>query len=522
MQRTLRLFSVILAINFFAVAESQEATSPYPIIFIPGLSSASYDFGYYSEGRWDEGLIGWLLNNAGYTFGASFYWPEDQRSNGGPLAWVPTGEEGRFDISLNIDNLSALRGNIYTFTFPIESQINGNTFIEMVNDLGTVVTIVKAINNAPKVILVGRSKGGLVAKAYLQSRSYGQRNDVAMFVSLGTPFLGSSTAVALDAARQEVVTAEHSFNVFLRSIQNRTLQYFTAAFVPDYLQSYWRDITVKDLYPLAAEELINKATNFVGLPIETIYFCFVYQDIVHDVYGDGGFSEYVSGFDPEGRIARLNNIGLLDFIPKQGGDSVVNVWSQNLRHTRAGRELGPERIMVLYCGAVSSRSLYPLHLQESRLPVTYSQFMRAMRGYQQINQPKPTYTPTPTATARPTPTPTVTPTPTSTPTPVSVSPEIIEEYMSRLTEALGNAWNPPNDPWIGIVFWREEYLRAEVSFVIQNNGTITNIQLTESAGWNPVDESALAAVRSVSPFEPLPSGYPEPVLNVNMGFKLWL
>jgi pimeloyl-ACP methyl ester carboxylesterase len=498
---------------------SQAASSPYPIIFIPGLGSASYDFGYYSEYQWNKSLISRLVDDGGYKFGASFYWPRDSRSNGNLLAWTPGGESGQFDVPITIYNLASLRGDLYTFTFPVESQIEGNTFIDMADDLALVINIVKAINNTDKVILVGRSKGGLVAKAYLQNKHY--RGDVAMFVSVGTPFLGSSIADSYETARHEVPTGNNSFSAFVRGIYDRPLKYFTVALLHDYLQPYWQQITVSDLRPLAAETLISDATDFMHLPADTIYFCLVYEDIVHDVYGDGDFIDYIHSFDREGKAMKLNNGNNLDILPDKGGDSIVNVLSQNLRCTQAGWELGPEKIMTLFCGAASPRASYPLHLQETSLSVTYSQLIRALRWTTQ-----PTLTPTPTMTSRPTATPTVTPTPSFTPTPtvtpIPVTPEVMQAYRNRLADTLSKAWVPPNDPMIKIWFWMEDHLYAETKFYVQKNGMITNIILTKSAGWDSVDDSILAAIQSVSPFGPLPVGYQGQYIEVNMGFTLWL
>lgn len=49
--------------------------------------------------------------------------------------------------------------------------------------------------------------------------------------------------------------------------------------------------------------------------------------------------------------------------------------------------------------------------------------------------------------------------------------------------------------------------RAIYSFEILRNGTVTNVQLTQSSGNRPVDDSALRAILSSSPLSPLPSAY---------------
>lgn len=529
MRKLWKALCFILCFNFCVQADDEKVI-PYPVIFIPGFGSASYAFGYYSDGHWDNSLIKYLTENASYRFGASFYWPEDHREYGDLVAWAPVGSQSQFNIPVNVYSRYALRGDLYTLTFSVENQIRGKTFIDMAEDLAVVVDAVKRINNVSKVILVGRSKGGLVAKAYLQNPEYEKRQDVAMFISLGTAFLGSEIAEAFVVALNEALIENYPFNNFLRSVHNRTLKYFVRAFVGSYLQPYWKEITIEDLCPLAAEELVNSSTRFAPLPNDVAYCCLIYQDIVHDPFEPGNFPEYIKTFDSEGKIAELNNSFLLDIVTDRGGDSVVNVLSQNLRHTRAGWELGPEKIMVLYCGAVSSSVFYPLHLAENRLPVTYSQFRRAMLWYLKTRQPTlidtPTITPTPTHT--PTSTPTLTPTPTNTPTPTLTPTPLAgtdidgPAYLEKLKAVVKENWNPPNDRWLGIIFWREEYIRTKVSFTIQRDGTITDVRVTEGSGWSDMDKSAIEAIQKSSPFLPLPIGYSEPSFELNWSFTLYL
>ncbi|MCX7858932.1 MAG: permease [Chloroflexus sp.] len=52
----------------------------------------------------------------------------------------------------------------------------------------------KKAANANKVILIGHSMGGLVARSYIQSAEYPSRNDVARLITLGTPHRGSAEA----------------------------------------------------------------------------------------------------------------------------------------------------------------------------------------------------------------------------------------------------------------------------------------------------------------------------------------
>lgn len=52
----------------------------------------------------------------------------------------------------------------------------------------------KKAANTNKVILIGHSMGGLVARSYIQSPEYPNRNDVARLITLGTPHRGSAEA----------------------------------------------------------------------------------------------------------------------------------------------------------------------------------------------------------------------------------------------------------------------------------------------------------------------------------------
>jgi TonB family protein len=49
--------------------------------------------------------------------------------------------------------------------------------------------------------------------------------------------------------------------------------------------------------------------------------------------------------------------------------------------------------------------------------------------------------------------------------------------------------------------------RVSVTFDIQRDGTITNVQLLQSSNNRSLDTSALRAVQSASPLLPLPAAY---------------
>jgi protein TonB len=60
--------------------------------------------------------------------------------------------------------------------------------------------------------------------------------------------------------------------------------------------------------------------------------------------------------------------------------------------------------------------------------------------------------------------------------------------------------------------------RSSFSFQVLKDGTVTNVQMTQSSGNRSVDNSALRAILSSSPMSPLPSGYPGNSVTVEFWF----
>ena len=60
--------------------------------------------------------------------------------------------------------------------------------------------------------------------------------------------------------------------------------------------------------------------------------------------------------------------------------------------------------------------------------------------------------------------------------------------------------------------------RANFSFQVLRDGTVTNVQMLQSSGNRSVDNSALRAILSSSPMSPLPSGYPGSSVTVEFWF----
>ena len=61
--------------------------------------------------------------------------------------------------------------------------------------------------------------------------------------------------------------------------------------------------------------------------------------------------------------------------------------------------------------------------------------------------------------------------------------------------------------------------RAQFTFQILRDGTVTNVQLTQTSGNRSVDNSALRAILSSSPVSSLPSGYSGSSVTVEFWFE---
>lgn len=87
-------------------------------------------------------------------------------------------------------------------------------------------------------------------------------------------------------------------------------------------------------------------------------------------------------------------------------------------------------------------------------------------------------------------------------------------YLAGLQNKITECWVVPGH------FARKENLFAFVSFRVARDGSVSEVKLKSSSGMRLFDQSALQAVRSASPFPPLPDKYKEPGLEVTIQFKL--
>lgn len=80
-------------------------------------------------------------------------------------------------------------------------------------------------------------------------------------------------------------------------------------------------------------------------------------------------------------------------------------------------------------------------------------------------------------------------------------------YIDQLLGAIDAKWARPN---------MGGDVRTIISFRIQRNGGITDLEVAESSGYNSFDLAALRAVQNASPFPPLPRGYRQDSLGVRL------
>ena len=80
-------------------------------------------------------------------------------------------------------------------------------------------------------------------------------------------------------------------------------------------------------------------------------------------------------------------------------------------------------------------------------------------------------------------------------------------YIDQLLSSIDAKWQRPT---LG------DNVRCIISFRIQRDGSITELTVAESSGYNSFDLAALRAVQNASPFAPLPRAYRNDSLGVNL------
>lgn len=82
-------------------------------------------------------------------------------------------------------------------------------------------------------------------------------------------------------------------------------------------------------------------------------------------------------------------------------------------------------------------------------------------------------------------------------------------YMKVLQEKIKQLWEPPQ---------YNKKNRVVVQFKISRDGRLLSPSIIESSGYSNVDNAALKAVISASPFAPLPAGYKEESIEIKFSF----
>lgn len=80
-------------------------------------------------------------------------------------------------------------------------------------------------------------------------------------------------------------------------------------------------------------------------------------------------------------------------------------------------------------------------------------------------------------------------------------------YLDQLLSGIDSKWVRPN---LG------EGVEATISFRIGRDGSLSDLQVAVSSGYNSFDLAALRAVQNASPFPPLPRAYRNDSLGVNL------
>jgi len=135
-------------------------TPSSPQLFIPGLG--------FTGKFWSDSKMFQLFKEYGWKYG-------------GDIKTIQT------DEGIKIESKDSLiPAHIYSITFsntqlPIQQQGK---------EVAKAVEFIKELNQKDTVVLYGHSMGGLAAREYLQSSYY--QNDVAAYISIGTPHQGSN------------------------------------------------------------------------------------------------------------------------------------------------------------------------------------------------------------------------------------------------------------------------------------------------------------------------------------------
>ena len=78
----------------------------------------------------------------------------------------------------------------------------------------------------------------------------------------------------------------------------------------------------------------------------------------------------------------------------------------------------------------------------------------------------------------------------------------LSDYVAQMEKKIRKSWFPPKG---------EETKKIILKFKISSQGVVSSVRLKSSSGIMVADEAAMTAVKTASPFAPLPKGAPDPV-----------
>ncbi len=78
----------------------------------------------------------------------------------------------------------------------------------------------------------------------------------------------------------------------------------------------------------------------------------------------------------------------------------------------------------------------------------------------------------------------------------------LSDYVAQMEKKIRKSWFPPKG---------EETKKIILKFKINSQGAVSSVRLKSSSGIMVADEAAMTAVKTASPFAPLPKGAPDPV-----------
>ena len=318
---------------------------PYPIILIHGLGGSAEVF------ESDSNVANFLKDQADIGFGGVI-----EKENG---------------LIVRSERIVDVNGNDF---FAIEFTDPFGGISDLSSELGEYIAYVRQQTGAYKVILVGFSMGGVVARQYLVNNI--EEHHVRKLVTIGSPHQGSAWALVYDInqwIKQNIDTIGFkTLDETFGRVEGLANEFFGGSFRLD-------KAALRDLRPPRnrteanyEESLFPSATYLYHLnqqphPTDLDYACIIgdiaVDDAVKELLDDiqsGGSSALKNGFYLVGNF--LNNLingvsdGTLNF---SNGDGLVSIDSQNLQEVEFFKANGiSERIDTVHVSVHHLKELW--------------------------------------------------------------------------------------------------------------------------------------------------------------------